>query len=214
MKLDYRRLYSYIKDKKLSLMSIGILKYLSLHDGEQMKNSNILEDLQIQMNTLKAHVHRMEGLNIIERQVTRRGIVYSVCKPNLWVPNGYINLSSINNKYNKTIKEILEDLNRIARREGTRRYRAEDDIRARLKDGRTVAEFKKIHRNMAHWIDDEKMSVYFRPETLYRKKNFEKYLMYEHRDNSKRTTSKWKDPEVQEKVAGRKKRFEELYSED
>jgi uncharacterized phage protein (TIGR02220 family) len=50
-------------------------------------------------------------------------------------------------------------------------------INARLKDGYTVDDFKKvIDFKTAKWLGDEKMSEYLRPSTLFTPKNFDQYL--------------------------------------
>ncbi len=75
------------------------------------------------------------------------------------------------------IAEIVAYLNAKA---GTH-YRANSDvtarlINARLADGFTVADFKKVIDNMtAEWKNDGKMQIYLRPVTLFGTK-FESYL--------------------------------------
>lgn len=75
------------------------------------------------------------------------------------------------------IAEIVAYLNAKAKT----RYRASSDatarlINARLADGFTVADFKKVIDNkVAEWKDDGKMRNYLRPETLFGTK-FESYL--------------------------------------
>lgn len=50
-------------------------------------------------------------------------------------------------------------------------------IKARLKEGFTVEQFKRVIDNQtAKWKNDQKMCEYLRPETLFNKTHFESYL--------------------------------------
>lgn len=50
-------------------------------------------------------------------------------------------------------------------------------IKARLKEGYTVDDFKRvIDSKVKDWVDDERMKDYLRPQTLFRPANFEAYL--------------------------------------
>ncbi len=74
-------------------------------------------------------------------------------------------------------KAIVDDLNEVC---GTQ-YKhttqtTRDKIRARLREGFTVEDFKKVHRNkQAEWGNDNYWRQYLRPQTLYSNK-FEGYL--------------------------------------
>ena len=76
-----------------------------------------------------------------------------------------------------TIREIVENLNLI----GHSNYKPTTtstitSIKARLSDGFTIDDFKKVHRvKYDEWKDSE-MIKHFNPTTLYRAANFEKYL--------------------------------------
>ncbi len=76
-----------------------------------------------------------------------------------------------------SISEIVDYLNQ----ETGSHYKSSSDktrklIKARLNEGFTVDDFKKvIDRKVAEWKNDEKMSQYLRPETLFGTK-FEGYL--------------------------------------
>lgn len=53
----------------------------------------------------------------------------------------------------------------------------QEKINARVEEGRTVDDFKKvIDTKCDEWIDNEKMNQYLRPSTLFRPNNFENYL--------------------------------------
>jgi len=50
-------------------------------------------------------------------------------------------------------------------------------IKARLKEGYTVDDFKRvIDSKVKDWADDDRMKDYLRPQTLFRPANFEAYL--------------------------------------
>lgn len=78
---------------------------------------------------------------------------------------------------NLPVKEIIDYLNSLA---GTN-YRAssrktKDLIKARINEGYTLEDFKVvIEKKTREWINDNKMRVYLRPETLFSNK-FEGYL--------------------------------------
>lgn len=76
----------------------------------------------------------------------------------------------------KKADEVLEYFNRVC---GTK-YRSDKQkeyITARLDEGFTVEDFKKVvDRKYSKWHDDPKMAEYLRPETLFCKKHFESYL--------------------------------------
>ena len=47
-----------------------------------------------------------------------------------------------------------------------------------MNEGFTLEDFKQVHRNKSSWLNDKKMSSYYRPATLYGTK-FESYLQEE-----------------------------------
>lgn len=74
-------------------------------------------------------------------------------------------------------QEIIEDLNSLSGRKfqhdiaSTRAL-----IDARFREGRTLDDFRRVHRNKLDWVGDPKQSKFYRPETLYSAKHFESYL--------------------------------------
>src|SRR5690606_1559094 len=87
------------------------------------------------------------------------------------------NITGINNTFKKYIVEIVNYLNDVAGktfRHTTRK--TQTLIKARLKEGFTVDDFKRVIDNKTkEWKHDPKMSKYLRPETLFGTK-FESYL--------------------------------------
>ena len=88
------------------------------------------------------------------------------------------------------IKEIVDYLNQKtqsnfkAKTEETRK-----SIRARLKEGYTVDDFKRvIDSKSSDWADSERMREYLRPSTLFRPANFEAYLNEANRPKVKKKT--------------------------
>jgi len=90
---------------------------------------------------------------------------------------GYIHVKDTLDNVKNTLKEIIDDLNAVL---GTSyKYttvKTKELIKARLKEGFTIEDFKKVHRKkFAEWGTDNKMRPFLRPQTLYSNK-FEAYL--------------------------------------
>lgn len=75
------------------------------------------------------------------------------------------------------IQEIIDDFNVVFKSNyKVKSKKTQELIRARMKEGFTVEDFKVVHRKMAQrWGHDDKMAQYLRPITLYSPK-FESYL--------------------------------------
>lgn len=74
-------------------------------------------------------------------------------------------------------REILQFLNTKAERSFREVPANLDFIKARMKAGATIGDFKAvIARQCREWKDDPRMSRYLRPETLFSKTHFESYL--------------------------------------
>lgn len=74
-------------------------------------------------------------------------------------------------------REIIDYLNAKTGKHYSARSRAnQEHMSARLKEGRTVEDFKRvIDIKCFQWLDDSKMAQYLRPETLFSGK-FDRYL--------------------------------------
>jgi len=81
-------------------------------------------------------------------------------------------------KYSDRIKDVLSHLN--VRTGKQYRWQSKDNqlvLVARLKDGYSVEDLKKVVDNMAErWLGDEAMEQYLRPSTLFRRSKIEGYL--------------------------------------
>ncbi len=74
-------------------------------------------------------------------------------------------------------QEIIEDLNSLSGRKFQHNISATRSlIAARFREGRTLEDFKAVHRNKLAWVKDPEQGKFYRPETLYSAKHFESYL--------------------------------------
>lgn len=98
--------------------------------------------------------------------------------------NANTNTDSITDKKSICIKEIIDYLNLKA----NTKYRynvnkTRSCIEARMKEGFTVDDFKTVINNKCDdWLNDQKMSTFLRPETLFGTK-FESYLNEKHAES-------------------------------
>lgn len=80
-------------------------------------------------------------------------------------------------RYDSEIDEILSDLNGRARRRFQASEPAKAMIIARIKEGATVQDFKRVHMvKIGQWYGDPKSESWIRPSTLYRPSHFWEYL--------------------------------------
>ncbi|WP_135553292.1 conserved phage C-terminal domain-containing protein [Paenibacillus cymbidii] len=104
----------------------------------------------------------------------------------------------------KTLKkgiyaEIIGYLNeRTGKRFNHKVKNTQELINGRLNEGRTFEDFiQVIDTKCSHWLDDEKMNQYLRPDTLFRPSNFDRYLNQETSAEQKRDpTLESRDKEV------------------
>lgn len=94
------------------------------------------------------------------------------------IPDINTDFPNTDNKHLKDIVEIISYLNKLS----GKNYRsstpnAQKLIKARLSEGFTVDDFKKvIEVKCKQWLGDKKNDRYLRPETLFCAKHFESYL--------------------------------------
>lgn len=91
--------------------------------------------------------------------------------------NNNILSSSLDETKGKAV-EIIDYLNdKAGKRFSHKTKETAKHINARLKDGYTVEDFKRVIDNrVMKWSRDKKMKEYIRPDTLFTPTNFEKYL--------------------------------------
>ena len=77
-----------------------------------------------------------------------------------------------------SIKEIIDYLNTKANKSfNYKTKKSQEHISARLKEGYTVEDFKKVIDNkVASWLNDPKMNEYLKPSTLFAPSHFDEYL--------------------------------------
>lgn len=111
---------------------------------------------------------------IIEKQfnlIKSNGSMYSNSKGNSESKN-----KSKEVEPTKIEKQIIDDFNMVTGKNVKYSPTHINRIRTRLKEGFMLADFKKVHiYKTFQWKDDDKMSVYIRPETLHSTK-FDSYL--------------------------------------
>lgn len=119
---------------------------------------------------------------------------------NVNVNDNVNNNSVINNKYivedNNVYKEIIDYLNqRTSQHYKYNSKNTKDHIKARLKEGFTVDDFKTVIDKMCvEWMNTD-MQKYLRPETLFRPSKFESYLNREVKLTTKNITLSTKEIE-------------------
>ena len=139
---------------------------------------------------LESQLVYKEGTKEIEKRVLRlssvsKNVKTSISK-NAKENNTSINNTSMNNNIlssnlddtkGKAV-EIIDYLNEKAgKRFSHKTKETAKHINARLKDGYTVEDFKRVIDNrVMKWSRDKKMKEYIRPDTLFTPTNFEKYL--------------------------------------
>lgn len=106
-------------------------------------------------------------------------------------------------------KEIIDYLNQIT----GKHYRSttgatKDLIKARWNEGFRESDFKKvIDIKASHWLNDEKMSNYLQPSTLFARKHFETYLNQKPNANTNQAPSSGFDADL---VASESADFKDL----
>ena len=91
--------------------------------------------------------------------------------------NAQENNTMLNNTLNKIYNQVVTFLNeKTGKSYSDKSAQTRKLIDARIKDGFAAEDFEKVISNMAsHWLGDEKMEQYLRPQTLFGTK-FESYL--------------------------------------
>ena len=193
-------------------VAVGVLYFF---DNSKTTYSQLEEYFHLSHNTIRDSLKNLEKLNIILRKPVmgiEKGLEI-ICRPvNSWYTSGDVPTSIISYSYKKEIEIILDDLNKLARRTDDKKFRStlhvSSLIRERFNEGSTLEDFKKVHRNMVDWIFDDKMFEYYRPETLYRRSNFGKYLVrITKARNDLRTTSKYDSPEAKQRAKERREKL-------
>lgn len=150
---------------------------------------DILEDKTIYM----AEVTKLIG-SAVDNDNANRQRRFREAKKEQLLPSRYASVTKSNESKNKSIEKDnilsgkpdlsgprIEIVNYLNEKTGKHFLHSTKEtaklIEARLKEGRTVEDFKTVIDNKtAQWKDDPKMDDYLRPDTLFRPANFEAYL--------------------------------------
>lgn len=104
------------------------------------------------------------------------------------------------NKDNNVYVEILSYLNEKTGKNYSHKSEANKKlINGRMNEGRTVEDFKRvIDVKCEEWLQDEKMSQYLRPATLFSQKNFENYVNQKFKSdtNQQNQTKDFRDKDI------------------
>lgn len=212
---EIKKLLALIKEKKLSVVSVGIYSYIYMTEGDILKYGEIASELNKAINVIKQHVRLMENLNIITRKSMRRGIIFSIRPTKFWLATKVYSTHTNKSYYKEEIQEILNDLSGIAKHKFNASDTTKNLIMARLREGHTVADFKQVHQNKKGWLSKDRMFSYYRPATLYTKTHFSGYLEEVRKAiSSKDTSSKWKGDEYQEEIKKTKSKLAKLSKKD
>ena len=192
----------FIRDVALSLKAKGImLVLLSLPDDWVFTEPWLVSQCSDGITAVRAALGELESHRYLERERVRDengklgDSIYNIYeepnsqKPNLENPNleNHTLLSTNNtdiiNKYistNNTNSEVSEIVSYLNEKAG-KNYKASSRrtaelIRARMREGFTVSDFKRVIDNkVSDWKPRKEMEQYLRPETLFGTK-FEGYL--------------------------------------
>lgn len=203
---EIRKLLALVKQGTIKASTIGLYAYFLTRQSDILTYVEMNQDVRLSPNHIRAHITAMEKLSIIRRVVHQKGIIVVVRPTTDWDTTTISNTTPITNSIHKrTMRKIVEDISSIALREySLTNYKTKELILARLNEGYTLDDFKKVHQNMRDWLDSEKMAEYYRPSTLYQKSKFPTYLEKKAGTNRLQTTSKWKTPEAKAKLEKRK----------
>lgn len=204
-----------VKEGKLRLAHVGLFLYLEIHDGESLTYAKLIKDLGIGITTMKEALQFLEKKGLIVRFQEAKGTTIRVNSS--WYENHTsVGVSSFSSIYNNKellrdfILSVVDDLREVSGKNfqydsiGTFRL-----IKKRLKEGRTLEDFKRVHRNKIDWLDHPKMHIYYRPETLYADAHFESYVTEgKVLDKDLATTDKWKTPEAKAALEKNRKKLE------
>lgn len=203
-KTEEQRLLKLVEEGQIEFSSIGVFLYIYHHKGMIVTIPKISKELCTAPNTLKDRLRQLKSRGLIKPHQVQRGVIIEVLPIKSWSTSG-TSYTSIYNSYTKEAKTILADLNKLAMRKRPFKLCPStlEKIGARLEAGFTLDDFKRVHQNMKYWLDNEEMSRFYRPETLYRSNSqFQKYLDEESAASTrfKDTTSRWEDEETKREV--------------
>lgn len=144
---------------------------LPLADFLNFNRDVIKDDIVLSNPVLRKHIELVDGKY---RNVTNALQNNVICSYS-------ISSSLSNSKDIEVIKEIIDYLNSKTNKNFNYKTKeSQKHIIARLKEGYTVEDFKKVIDNKtADWLKDSKMNKYLQPSTLFAPSHFDEYLNQE-----------------------------------
>jgi uncharacterized phage protein (TIGR02220 family) len=165
------------------LVSAGVLEHYHHKVGGSFSTYRLSGSYDELVSDSPPPVQKSEGSVETSDPLRLKSRTPSVSK--VGTKNSSINNSSINTQEEFSLpdspgftpEQVIDYLNEKA----GKRFKAVNGnaamIRARIKEGYTLADFKAvIDKRTAKWGNDPKMREYLRPETLFAPKHFESYL--------------------------------------
>jgi len=219
-----KALLVYLGRGEITFSHIGFLFVVSEYENILLKWKDLAGIANCSERKLQDITRDLEEYGFIIREQNQRGLKFKFTPDAVkkkYLDNSCqgsaissLSSSSLTSKkksknYYSQIKEIIADLNEISGKDfraSTKSYQV--IIIARLNEGASVKDFKKVHRNKQSWVGDPKMGEYFRPSTLYAAKHFNEYLNSPKVvDKDKQTSSKWKTPEAKKRSTAERTRL-------
>lgn len=161
-----------ISVSEMRQVSLNIEKIQSQNwDSEKEEERTKEEDKSIEQEYIYNNIIPKETENEKEREIKERE--KDDAAPESEKPTA----AEKSERFMAEYREIIGYLNEKTGKHYSARSRAnQEHMSARLKEGRTVEDFKRvIDIKCFQWLDDPKMSQYLRPETLFSGK-FDRYL--------------------------------------
>ena len=208
----------------VSLSHLGFYIFIYRNQNTYFTYDKLSSLTNLSIKTLHTYIKVLEGLDLVKRLVSKKGVLLDINFCSKYPSKNYYSnlpifiytINSIKKENNKDVnlndnndkekfalhEKIINDLNEVSGR--AFKLTATDTIKKiswLLSHGYTFDDFKKVHRNKLDWLESSKMSVYYRPKTLYAQENFESYLNEKRVvDKTKATSSKWDDVSKQRTI--------------
>ena len=156
-----------------SLDSPVVQKFIRTKDGFYY-NERMKEEKEKRIKYCNSRNNNKKG----ENQHTKKGGHMTTHMTTHMTGHTGGHMENENDNENISINDVLIYLNNKAKKKFNITLKANRKfVSARLKDGASVDDMKRvIDFKVSQWANDEKMSTYLRPETLFNSTKFESYL--------------------------------------
>lgn len=184
-------------------------KFITIKRGSfSTSQPHLAEYLKLPKTTMLRRLAMFENEGMLDIKVDNKYTIITICNydkyydayknggqecglqvDSKWTDGGHNRSKEIKeikeNRYTQEVAEIIGDLNtKLGTNFTTTRIETIKNISARLKEGFTVEQFKKVHTvKIRDWKNDPMMSKHLNPSTLYRPSNFEKYVNQQDSDS-------------------------------